>query len=116
MRALSIFLVLAAVGGCGASATHSVTASDFQQSCSVDSDCVAVYEGTLGCCGPGCPNAAINQTSHAAYDSTVSSRTPTCSPADPCVGLTAVICRAGAVCANGTCAFQQPAADASSPD
>ena len=45
-----------------------LSASAYNQACSVDSDCVAVFEGSpCGVCG-GCDNAAINTSSKAQYD------------------------------------------------
>jgi hypothetical protein len=105
-----LIVIVAAVGGCGSS-NHSISAAEFQRSCSADSDCVPVYEGTLGCCGGACPNSAINQMSQAAYESAMSSRTPTCTTVLPCPFFSSVTCKSGATCANGTCAFEQLGTD-----
>ena len=103
-------LLLTSILGCDAS--HTVAVSPSQRVCSTDSDCVPVYEGTLGCCGPGCANAAINKTSYAGYQATIASRAPTCTPPPPCAGLSDQLCKAGAVCRNGTCEFASLTADA----
>jgi len=103
-------------GACNSTDSRSVSACEFNRSCTVDSDCVPVYEGTLGCCGPGCSNSAINTASYGAYQSAVAGREPTCSTAFPCAQLTDAICRSGAVCAGGTCQLKEIPADASSPD
>jgi len=120
-RILIACLLVGAFGGCN-SDTHTIAASEFQQSCSADSDCVPVYQGTIGCCGVGgsCPNAAVNQVGYSAYESAVANRIPTCSPARPCALLTsadiAIACRAGAICSNGTCTFEQTGTDAAGAD
>jgi hypothetical protein len=115
MNRILIACVLAgAFGGCS-SETHSIEASEFQRSCSVDSDCVAIYEGTIGCCGLGCPNAAVNQVGYSAYETAVSTRTPTCSPRPPC-NYSRPVCRGGVACSNGTCTFNPLAPDASAAD
>ncbi len=48
--------------------TQTIQASNYEQSCSTDSDCVAVGEGNA-CfpCALVCPNAAINVAAHAQY-------------------------------------------------
>jgi hypothetical protein len=108
-------LVLFAVwfAGCGGSVAPSISASEFQSNCSVDTDCVDVCVGSLGCCGCGCPNAAINQASYPAYQSAFSAREPRCEPALPCPAFWSEGCRTGAVCTNGTCAFVQFGTDGS---
>jgi len=115
-RTFALWLLLAA-GGCGGGGTtHSIAASEFQVSCSIDADCVSVYEGTIGCCGGGCPNAAINKASTTAYDAALASRTPQCSPAPPCADFARPICPTAAICDNGTCAYAQLGADAAASD
>jgi hypothetical protein len=109
-------LLVGAIGGC-TSETHSIEASEFQRSCAVDSDCVAVSEGTITCCGisPWCPSAAVNQVGYSAYESAVAARTPTCSPRPPCA-LLRPACFGHAICSNGTCTFEPAAPDASTAD
>ena len=110
MKRASFMCCLAvAIAGCHSGGSlseqtqnHSIAASEFQQSCTVDADCVAVYEGTLTCCGGSCPNAAVNQVGYSAYASAVASRTPMCNPEPPCAALS---CLSGAICANGSCQF-----------
>jgi hypothetical protein len=113
---LLVCLLAAAIGGCHSSGSltdenRSITASEFQQSCTVASDCVPVYEGTLSCCGGSCPNAAVNQVGHDAYEVALASRTPVCNPEPPCAALTDVICQSGAICENGTCKFYPAGTD-----
>jgi hypothetical protein len=111
----ALILVLMVGGGCTSAVAHSISTSEFQRSCSVDSDCVPVYEGTLTCCGLGeCPNAAINQLSYTAYKSSAASRKPTCDGV-PCLAIT-ITCKSAAICTGGTCAFEQPGIDAAGLD
>ncbi len=86
----------------------SITASDYDQSCSVDSDCVGVTQGNL--CAVGCNyvNAAISLADERKYQSDVSSKMgdrPAC-PGPPFP----------AACNAGTCGlatgFPLPSADA----
>jgi len=111
-RTLILPWLIAAISGCNSGGNHSIAASEFQQSCSVDSDCVPVYEGTLGCCG-ACANAAVNQVGYTAYQKAASDRRPTCNVQPPCPAFTDVLCKAGAICSNGTCAFEHVEPDAS---
>jgi hypothetical protein len=102
-RLLLMGSLAAAIGSCHSEANHSIKASEFQQTCTVASDCVAVYEGPLSCCGGNsCPNAAVNRVGYTAYESARESRIPTCNPQPPCPA-TDVACIAGATCSNGTC-------------
>lgn len=111
----ALSLVLMIGGGCTSAVPHSISTSEFQRSCSVDADCVPVYEGTLTCCGLGeCPNAAINQSSFTAYKSTAAARKPTCDGV-PCLAIT-ILCKSAAVCTGGTCAFEHPGTDAAGLD
>jgi hypothetical protein len=104
---LAIFLC-----GCGGGEVHAIIVSAYSQTCSKDSDCVPVYQGTLGCCGPGCANAAINQSSYVDYLSDVSAREPACYGEDPCALLDDVVCKASAACRGGVCEFVAATADA----
>jgi hypothetical protein len=113
MKHLMIICVLVgALAGCGSGENHSIATSEFQRSCTADSDCVAVFEGTLGCCGGNCPNGAVNQVGYPDYEAALAKRTPICSPAPPCAAVTNIACRAGAICASGTCVFAPLGADA----
>ena len=100
------YLLVTLVAGC--TDDHHISTSDYPRSCSTDSDCAAVYEGTIGCCGASCPNAAINQMSLPAYEAAISSRTPMCSPAPPCVFIPVDRCPGAVSCVSGTCTFQTP--------
>lgn len=113
MRPLRSLILAVLLSGCGGGGeTHVIIASAYSQTCSKDSDCVAVYQGTLGCCGPGCSNSAINQSSYTAYLSDVSAREPACSGVDPCALFDNAVCSASAACQEGVCEFVAAAADA----
>jgi hypothetical protein len=70
MRILSVLLGLSwLVAACGSGRSCQIHASDYTQSCTADSDCAAVFE-TNTCGGMcACPNAAINRSSLAQYQS-----------------------------------------------
>lgn len=59
--------------------TSILTASEFNQSCESDADCVAVYQG-LTCVSDSCrcPNGAIALADKANYDQQLASRTAAC--------------------------------------
>lgn len=53
-RTIAAFLLLAGCYG------TSISAKDYDQSCTTDADCTVVSDGEVcGACGP-CPNAAVN--------------------------------------------------------
>ncbi len=113
MRPLRRLILAVLLSGCGGGGeTHVFIVSAYSQTCSQDSDCVPVYQGTLGCCGPGCANAAINQSSYVDYLSDVSAREPACYGEDPCALLDDVVCKASAACRGGVCEFVAATADA----
>jgi hypothetical protein len=82
------------------SAECSISASDYDQSCKVDSDCVDVFEGQL--CGSNCrcPNATINQSAQARYESVVSH-------ADAGVTTCFCPCFGPSRCEQGVCVFHR---------
>lgn len=82
---------------------HELVASDYDQTCQQDSDCVAIFQGELGCCGGGCPNAAISRANYGKYQMDVASRQQRCDPAPPCIGVTCFPC--SAACVAGRCAI-----------
>jgi hypothetical protein len=87
---------------------HAVRATDYDRACVRDSDCVLVAEGTIGCCGIGCPNAAIATSAQATYQADVSARTPICTPSPPCVAIASTGDLCGdpvAACVDGSCAM-----------
>jgi hypothetical protein len=83
-----------------------VQASDYDQSCAVDSDCVAVSEGNA-CypCALGCTNAAIRAAAYAQYQADVA-RTFAFAPGGcqaVCLGRRNPCCRAGRCRADSEC-------------
>jgi hypothetical protein len=111
----TLVLVLMVGAGCKSDVPHSISTSGFQRGCSVDSDCIPVYEGTLTCCRTfECPNAAISLVDYTKYETTAASRRPTCEGV-PCLAIT-ITCKSAAVCSDGMCMYHQPGRDASSPD
>jgi hypothetical protein len=112
-----LLLLMALLAGCGSSTTtHTVAISASGKSCTTDSDCVPAFEGPVGCCGPDCPNSAINMASYAAYQADLARANPMCYPPPPCVALNDIVCRASAVCRNGTCEFSTLLLDGSTTD
>jgi hypothetical protein len=83
-----------------------VLASDYDQSCLGDSDCVAVGEAPecppTGC---GCPLQSINQRAKARYMTALSRAFATQSPgvrcSCPCIGALEAVCRGGKCLAAG---------------
>lgn len=78
-----------------------VLASDYDQSCAVDSDCVAV--GEVASCPAeacdSCTTAAVNKSAAATY-TTAFQRALASAPTGPACGCP---CESGAVCRGGTC-------------
>lgn len=95
-------LALTALLGCNTT----LQAKDYSQACMIDSDCVAVYVGTV--CGPcpGCPNASIRLTEMSKYDDDAKALR------SGCISLSAeraqcAACRAPVVaCVAGTCTLK----------
>jgi hypothetical protein len=76
-----------------------LSSDDYTHSCT---DCLAVYVGPIGCCGIGCPNAAINVSAQPQYMTDLASRTPNCFPGSACISTGP--CTNGRIaCENGTC-------------
>lgn len=75
-------------GGTATSTSQTIKASEFERSCTADSDCVTVYEG-LVCGACQCPNAAIAKKDQVKYSSELAKRSAGCSDpgdvaCDPC--------------------------------
>lgn len=62
-----IALTCAVVATLGACSDSMLSLDDYDTSCAVDGDCVAVFIGDVCPCGGGCANAAINQRDHEQY-------------------------------------------------
>jgi hypothetical protein len=81
----------ASTSACGSKSCS--PASDYDQSCTQDWDCVGITEGQLceeGCIG--CVNAAINVRDQAKYESAVSFYAGTCSCPGVPIGCNAGTC------------------------
>jgi hypothetical protein len=100
MRLLhSVSFVFGALMAC--SSSSEITASSYDQQCASNSDCIAVAQGEDGCCGVSeCPNAAINASAEAQYESDVASR-KNCQAEIECPALACATYTA--VCVNGMC-------------
>jgi hypothetical protein len=90
--ALALALAVAAPLQHCSNASCSILASSYKQSCARDSDCVAVYSGSVcdGSCA--CENAAINVASQAQYESDLAAASP---PECPCPAPPPVTCAQG---------------------
>jgi hypothetical protein len=71
-----------------------IEASHYDQSCATDTDCLAVYQGSL-CSNCFCPNAAISQTALPAYQSNFAASGPHPGICD-CPLIHSPVCSAGA--------------------
>ncbi len=110
---VSVFVLVAALktsastSACGSKSC--LPASDYDQSCTQDSDCVGITEGDLcteGCIG--CVNAAINVRDQAKYQSAVSGFSGSCSCPSVPIGCNAGTC--------GITTFPAPTREAGSQD
>ena len=109
---LSAGLTVACGGG---SADHSIDTSHYSRVCVGDADCVAVYQGTVGCCGGGCPNTAIAATDYDAYAAALAAQVPVCNPAPPCADPTGTCGDKSALCVGGMCTLAVTSSGALSP-
>jgi hypothetical protein len=97
----------ASTSACGSKSC--LPASDYDQSCTQDSDCVGIAEGDLcteGCIG--CVNAAINVRDQAKYQSAVSGYADSCSCPAVLIGCNAGTC--------GLATFPVPTREAGAQD
>jgi hypothetical protein len=79
-----------------------VQASDYDQSCATDTDCVSVTEGNI--CHPSvsqCPNAAISQSAFAQYQADVDQALTYCDDPSAC-GFVSPPCCVGGKCQAGS--------------
>jgi hypothetical protein len=86
---------------CSDPTAQNIMASSYDQTCQVDSDCIAVAEGNF--CDPGatssCPYAAINKSALAQYNADLAK-----TQAGVCGGPSLCLEGAGdSCCRNGTC-------------
>jgi len=93
------------IAGCGSDGGggHAIDTSKYSRACVADSDCVAVYQGTLTCCGGGCPNTAIAASEYAGYAGAFAASVPTCNPQPPCGNPTAICGDKAALCVGSLC-------------
>jgi hypothetical protein len=114
-----MLLVATAIAACSASSPpSSVAAKNYDRRCASLADCVAVYEGQVGCCGGGgCPNTAIAQVALAKYNVDLA-RAGTCSGVQPpCPNRLPVACQDGRVaCDNGVCTLAVVPSDAATDE
>lgn len=88
---------------------YPIHASDYDQSCETDSDCVGVGEGNLcAACSAVCPTAAINQSALGQYDADIDKlgelTDPNVTIDCGCPALFPVCCDAGRCHADAVCA------------
>jgi hypothetical protein len=104
------FLSLLALAACGSSSSHEIAAKSYARNCASVADCFAVYEGAVGCCGGGCPNAAIRADAVPKYTSDFAAAEH-CDVQPPCaVGGQ---CATGRVaCVSSVCQLEMPDAGA----
>jgi hypothetical protein len=85
----------------GGSQNRIISADDYPQDCETVDDCMAVYSGTLGCCGGACPNSVIRADALAAYTKSLEAHTPECLLRPPCLPPTP--CTGRIACENNRC-------------
>src|SRR5471030_694972 len=93
----ALLFSLVAVAACGSSspsATHAVAAKNYPGNCASVADCFAVYEGPVGCCGGGCPNAEH------------------CTVQPPCLPQGGACATGRVACVSGLCQLEAPDANA----
>jgi hypothetical protein len=124
---VTVATMLAAATGCGTSSADAgdgdmdgsaeaatvdanaqvVRASDYDQSCATDTDCLPVTEGNV--CHPSagqCPNAAISNGAYAQYQADVDKALTFCDDPSACGFLSPACCvggkcQVGSQCSNG---------------
>jgi hypothetical protein len=80
-----------------------IQASNYDQTCTTDSDCVAVAEGNF-CFPPNCPSAAINVSATAQYNADVAmTNAAICGGASSCPTFSGPCCRGGSCSLGAAC-------------
>jgi hypothetical protein len=96
--------------------SHSIDTTSYSRACAGVEDCIAVFEGPIGCCESNCPNTAIRADVLAKYMNafdavsvaTCNGGAPTCGPREG-----PPVCPDGRVdCVAGICQFETPPTDA----
>ena len=110
----ALLFSIVAVAACGSSSppsgTTEIAAKNYARNCASVADCFAVYEGPVGCCGGGCPNAAIRADAVAKYTSDFVAAEH-CDVQPPCfVGGACATDRVA--CVSGVCQLETPDAGA----
>jgi hypothetical protein len=103
------------VAACDTGEVREIRASNYDQSCKVDSDCVAMGEGNVCyACIVECPTAAINVNAKGHYDSDISNEAPSSENAANCgcPASFAPCCLDGVCHADLQCEASQPPPDA----
>ena len=113
-----MLLIASAMVACAADPPpSSVAAKSYDRTCASVVDCVAVYEGHVGCCGGGCPNSAIAEVALAKYTGDFD-RAASCGGVQPpCPQIDSTrpgsACPDGRVgCDNGVCTLLMAPSDA----
>ena len=84
---------------CSDAEVQLIQASNYDQSCTTDSDCVAVGQGNFCLAGAGnCPTAAIRKSAYARYQADVAK-----TQAAVCSALSSCTASFGPCCRHGTC-------------
>jgi hypothetical protein len=90
---------------CGDGGAQPILATNYDQSCKTDSDCVAISEGNFACPGASaCLNAAIRKSAYAQYQADVAkTRAASCVVLVGCPAEPIPCCRAGTCLEDFTC-------------
>jgi hypothetical protein len=128
MRSVIVVVVALGIAACSSSSSSGpvIHASDYDQSCSVSTDCATVSEGAVCGCG-SCPNASVNRNDQQRFLNDYASLHGQCSgPPQGCPAIYCpnppVECKAGVctLCGYGGCSSQDAgaadAADAAKSD
>jgi hypothetical protein len=94
-----IFGEAANSSSCGNPDAQFIQASDYDQSCATDSDCVPIAAGDFCHPNPGCSNAAINKSALARYQADIAKTYG----AGSCTALSSCGFSQGPCCRQGTC-------------
>lgn len=80
---------------CADGSERPILASNYDQSCTTDTDCMAIGEGNACSLVGPCPSAAINKGAYSQYQSDIAQT--------PCYGLSGCPSGSGPCCRHGTC-------------
>jgi len=89
-----------------------ILASNYDQSCQADSDCVAAAEGNFCIAGAGnCPSSAINKSAYSQFQADVAKTN-----ASICRAVSSCGAEFGPCCRNGLCQMGTECSDSASPE